>query len=162
MSRRFLRPGRFAGFSRKASDSVRRVNPESAGLHTHYTLLCDDVRIEVGNRLSLIGMFQSVITDQLPIALIKVAVLTYWHGQGTGSSEVRILNPDRTEYIATSNPSPIDLPTGGFTHNLVFFVNVQLPQEGTYWVQIILDSEVVNEVPFAVGLHQHEAVDASP
>lgn len=102
-----------------------------------------------------------VITDQLPIALIKSAVLTYWHGQGTGTGEVWILNPDRTEYVATSNPGVVDLSAGGFTHNPVVFVNFQLPQEGTYWVQIMLDFDVVDEAPFAVVLHQHEAVDAS-
>lgn len=137
---------------------VRRVNPEPAGLHTHYTLLCDDVRVEVGNRLSLIGMFQTVVTDQLPIALIKLAVITYWHGQGTGSTETRVLSPDRSAVIAASNATTVNLPVGGFTHNLVVFVNVQLPQEGTYWVQTLLGSNVVDEVPFAVMLHRHDSV----
>jgi hypothetical protein len=137
------------------------VKPEPAGIHTHYTLLCDDVRIEIGNRLSLIGMFQSVVTDQLPIALIKLAVLTYWHGQGTGTAEVRILSPDRSAFIAVSNPNLVDLSAGGFTHNLVFFVNVQLPEEGTYWVQIVLDSQVIDEAPFAVVLHQQDSVEVS-
>ena len=137
-------------------DRVVRVNPEPAGLHTHYTLLCDDIRLEVGNRLSLIGMFQSITTGQLPISLIKLAVITYWHGQGTGSAEVRILSPDRSAVIVVSNATQIELPDGGFTHNLVFFVNVVLPQEGLYWVQTLLDSEVVDEVPFAVVLHQHD------
>jgi hypothetical protein len=139
-------------------DRVRRVNPEPAGLHTHYTLLCDDIRVEVGNRLSLIGMFQAVVTEQLPISLIKLAALTYWHGQGTGSAEVRVVSPDRSELIVASNATPIDLAAGGFTQNLVFFVNVQLSEEGTYWVQTLLDSKVVDEVPFAVVLHRHDAV----
>lgn len=134
------------------------MNPDPAGLHTHYTLICDDVRIEVGNRLSLIGMFQNVVTEQLPIALIKLAVITYWHGQGAGSSEVRVLSPDRSQVIVVSNPSLINLPAGGFTHNLTLFVNVVLPEEGTYWVQTLLDSNLVDEVPFAVVLNQHNGV----
>ncbi len=132
------------------------MNPEPAGLHTHYTLLCDDVRVEVGNRLSLIGMFQTIVAGQLPTALIKLAVLTYWHGQGTGATQTRVLSPDRSEVIVASNPTLVELPAGGFTHNLVFFVNVLLPQEGTYWVQTLLDSEVIDEVPFAVMLHRQD------
>lgn len=132
------------------------MNPETQGLHTHYTLLCDDVRLEVGNRLSLIGMFQSIVTEQLPISLIKLAVITYWHGQGTGSSEVRVVSPDRSEVIVVSNPTPIDLPAGGFTHNLTLFVTVALPAAGVYLVQTLLDSEVVSEVPFEVVLHRHD------
>jgi hypothetical protein len=138
-------------------DTVLQVTTTTPGLHPHYTLLCDDVRLEVGNRLSIMGMFQSVVTAQLPISLIKLAAITYWHGQGTGTAEVRVLSPDRSEVVLASNASPIDLAAGGSTHNLVFFVNVVLPYEGTYWVQIILDSEVVDEVPFAVVLHQHDS-----
>jgi len=132
--------------------------PETQGLHTHYTLLCDDVRLEVGNRLSLIGMFHSIVTAQLPISLIKLAVITYWHGQGAGSSEVRVVSPDRSEVIVVSNATPISLTADAFTHNLVVFVNVVLSQEGTYWVQILLDSAVVDEVPFVVVLQQPDLV----
>ena len=134
------------------------MNPETRGLHTHYTLLCDDIRFEIGNRLSLMGMFHSIGTAQLPLALIKLAVITYWHGQGAGSSEVRVVSPDRSEVIVVSDATPISLTADAFTHNLVVFVNVVLPAEGTYWVQILLDSEVVDEVPFNVVLHQHDSV----
>jgi len=134
------------------------VNSDPRGIHPHYTLLCDDVRLEIGNRFSLIGVFQTIVAAQLPIALIKLATITYWHGQGLGSSEVRIVSPDRSETIVVSEATPIDLSAGGFTHNLVIFVNVLLPQQGTYWVQTLLDSEVVGEVPFSVVLHQPDSV----
>lgn len=133
------------------------MNPEPAALHLHYTLLCDDVRIEVGNRLSIIGMFQNIVTAQLPIALIKMAVVTYWHGQGSGLGQVVVVSPDRSEVIVASEPAPIELSAGGYTHNLVFFVNVVLSQEGTHWVRIMLDSTVVDEVAFAVVRHQIDA-----
>ena len=134
------------------------MNPTPSGIHPHYTRLCDDVRLEIGNRLSLIGMFQNIVTAQLPIALIKLAVLTYWHGQGAGIGQVRIVTPDRSEVIAVSDPATVDLSAGGYTHNMVLFVNVMLSQEGTYWVQIMLDSNVVDEVPFTVMLQQHGSV----
>jgi hypothetical protein len=130
------------------------VTSVPAGIHPHYAILCEDVRFEVGNRFSIIGVFQNVVTAQLPVLLIKMAVLTNWHGQGSGTSEVRVLSPDRSTVIASSNPGPIDLSAGGATHNLVFFVNVALPEQGMYWVQTLLDSEVVAELPFAVVLHQ--------
>ena len=85
------------------------MNPETRGLHTHYTLLCDDIRFEIGNRLSLMGMFHSIATAQLPLALIKLAVITYWHGQGAGSSEVRVVSPDRSEVIVVSDATPLSL-----------------------------------------------------
>lgn len=139
-------------------DRILHMTTAATGLHPHYTLLCDDIRLEVGNRLSLMGMHQGIVAAQLPVSLIKLAAITYWHGQGTGTTEVRVLSPDRSQVVLASNAAPIDLPAGGYTHNLVFFVNVALPHEGTYWVQILLDSEVVDEVPFNVVLHQHDSV----
>ncbi len=133
------------------------VNPETPGLHPHYTLICDDVRLELGDRFSLIGVFQNIVTAQLPIALVKLAAITYWHGEGKGSTQVRVLSPDRSEVIVISEPMTVELPAGGFTHNVVLFVNVMLQREGTYWVQTLLDSTVVGEVPFSVVLHQPES-----
>ena len=64
-----------------------------------YTLFCDDVRLEVGNKLSLMGVFQNIIVQQVPVSLIKFAVVNHWRGEGTHLSEVRILTPDRQRAI---------------------------------------------------------------
>jgi len=133
------------------------VNPSAAGLHPHFTLLCDDVRFEVGNRFSLMGVFHSLTATQLPLAMLKFAVITYWHGQGSASTEVRILSPDRSEIVMASQAAPIDLSADGFTYNLNFFVNMFFQHEGTYWVQTLLDSEVASEVPLAVVLHRQDS-----
>ena len=47
-----------------------------------YTLFCDDVRLEVGNKLSYMGAFQSIIVPQLPVWLPKLAVVNHWRGNG--------------------------------------------------------------------------------
>ena len=60
-----------------------------------YTLLCDDVRIEMGNKISLMGIFQNIMVEKLPISLIKFAVINHWTGSGRYDTEVRILSPDR-------------------------------------------------------------------
>ncbi len=60
-----------------------------------YTLFCDDVRLEAGNKLSFMGVFQNIMVQQLPVSLIKFAVVNHWRGEGTHLSEVRILTPDR-------------------------------------------------------------------
>ncbi len=55
----------------------------SANLKLLYTLLCDDVRIEMGNKISLMGVFQNIMVEQLPVSLIKFAVINHWSGQGS-------------------------------------------------------------------------------
>lgn len=127
------------------------------GIHPHFTLLCDDIRVEAGNRFSIMGIFQSMLAAQLPVVLIKFGVITQWHGQGTATTEVRVLSPDRSQVVMSSNAAPMDLSDGGSTYNLAFFVNAVFPEQGTYWVQTLLDSEVVGEVPFEVALQQHDS-----
>ena len=47
-------------------------------LTLEYTLLCDDVRIEMGNKISLMGIFQNIMVEKLPVSLIKFAVINHW------------------------------------------------------------------------------------
>src|SRR5881275_2872553 len=95
-----------------------------------YTILCDDVRLEVGNKLSLMGVFQNILVQQLPVALIKLAVVNHWHGTGTHLSEVRILSPDRQRPVVVSQPTQLEIAAGGFADNVSFFVNVTFNEPG--------------------------------
>ena len=115
-----------------------------------YTLLCDDVRIEMGNKISLMGIFQNIMVEKLPVSLIKFAVVNHWSGAGNHQTEVRILSPDRTNLVVTSQPTHIELPPGGFTDNVSFFVNVVFPSAGTYWVQTLADARILQEFPLIV------------
>ena len=115
-----------------------------------YTLLCDDVRIEMGNKISLMGIFQNIMVEKLPVSLIKFAVINHWEGLGSHETEIRILSPDRNNVVVTSQPTRIELSTGGFTDNVSFFVNVVFPDAGTYWVQTLANTAVVDEFPLIV------------
>ncbi len=115
-----------------------------------YTLLCDDVRIEMGNKISLMGVFQNIMVEKLPVSLIKFAVINHWSGQGNHETEVRILSPDKADLIVTSQPTQIDLAGGGFTDNVSFFVNVVFSNPGTYWIQTIANTVVLEELPLII------------
>src|SRR5215207_6431750 len=115
-----------------------------------YTLLCDDVRIEMGNKISLMGIFQNIMVERLPVSLIKFAVINHWRGEGNHQTEVRILSPDKSNLVVTSQPTALELAPGGFTDNVSFFVNVVFPSAGTYWVQTLADTVVLEEFPLIV------------
>lgn len=123
---------------------------QTDNLRLIYTLLCDDVRIEMGNKISLMGIFQNIMVEKLPISLIKFAIINHWTGTGNYETEVRILSPDRSNIVVTSQPTSIELAAGGFTDNVSFFVNVVFPQAGTYWIQTLANSEVMEELPLIV------------
>lgn len=123
---------------------------QTQSLKLIYTLLCDDVRIEMGNKISLMGIFQNIMVERLPVSLIKFAVINHWRGEGNHQTEVRILSPDKSNLVVTSQPTAIDLAPGGFTDNVSFFVNVVFPSAGTYWVQTLADTVVLEEFPLIV------------
>jgi hypothetical protein len=115
-----------------------------------YTLLCDDVRLEAGNKISLMGVFQNIMVEKLPISLIKFAVVNHWRGAGNHDTEVRILAPDKNNLVVTSQPTQLELEPGGFTDNVSFFINVVFPAPGTYWVQTLADTILLEEFPLIV------------
>ena len=115
-----------------------------------YTLLCDDVRLEVGNKVSLMGVFQNIMVDKLPVSLIKFAVVNHWRGDGSHQTETRILSPNKVDLVVTSQRTHVELAPGGFTDNVSFFVNVVFPTAGTYWVQTLANEEVVDELPLII------------
>jgi hypothetical protein len=119
-------------------------------LTLRYTLLCDDVRVEMGNKLSFMGIFQNMLVEQLPVSLIKFAVINHWEGAGQHDTEVRILAPDRQTIVVSSQPTRIDLGDGGQTDNISFFVNSVFPVAGTYWIQTVANDVVLHELPMMV------------
>lgn len=110
-----------------------------------YTLFCDDVRLEAGNKLSFMGVFQNIMVQQLPLSLIKFAVVNHWEGEGSYLSEVRILTPDRQQPIVMSQPTRFEIAPGGFADNISFFMSVTFPTSGQYVVQTLVDSTLFNE-----------------
>lgn len=124
---------------------------EQKNLQLVYTLLCDDVRLEVGNKISLMGVFQNIMVEKLPVSLIKFAVVNHWRGEGHYQTEIRILSPDRNQLIVTSQATPVELLDGGFTDNVSFFVNVVFKEAGTYWVQTLADDMLLEEFPLVIA-----------
>ena len=116
-----------------------------------YTLFCDDVRLEAGHKLSFMGVFQNIMVQQLPVSLIKFAIVNHWQGQGSYLSEVRILTPDRQQPIVVSQPTRFEIASGGLADNISFFVNVTFPKPGRYLVQTLIDSNLFHEQGLVVS-----------
>ena len=127
------------------------TSSEQKNLKLLYTLFCDDVRLEAGNKLSFMGVFQNIMVQQLPVSLIKFAVVNHWQGQGSYLSEVRILTPDRKQPVVVSQPTRFEIAGGGFADNISFFVNVTFPTAGQYVVQTLIDSNLYREEVLTVS-----------
>lgn len=138
------------------------TEPNDKKIDLLYTLFCDDVRLEAGNKLSFMGVFQNIMVQQLPVSLIKFAVVNHWQGQGSYLSEVRILTPDRQQPVVVSQPTRFEIAAGGFADNISFFVNVTFPTAGRYVVQTLIDSNLFEEQILTVSdVNDQELVGAS-
>ena len=119
-------------------------------LKLHYTILCEDVRLEIGQKFSLIGVFYAIQVPQLPINMLKLIILNHWSGEGQYLSEVRILTPDRTQPVAVSQPSSFEVPADGYADNITLFANVTFPVAGNYVVQTLINSTLFAEQTLTV------------
>jgi hypothetical protein len=115
-----------------------------------YSLLCDDIRLEAGNKLSLMGIFQNVYFQALPATILKFALLNHWVGTGEHTTEIKIVSPDRAKLLLQTAPSSFSLDPAGFADNVTFFTNVAFVEEGPYIIQVSLNQIMVKEVYFNV------------
>ena len=125
-----------------------------------YTLLCDDVRLEMGNKMSLMGLFQNVLLPQFPATILKFAILNHWEGQGRFESEIRILGPDGKETVR-SRPAKFEINAGGHADNITFFTNVTFNEPGAYQIEILLAHDVVRKIPMHIRLVQQQPITGS-
>src|SRR5580765_813387 len=93
-------------------------------LRLHYTIMCEDVRVEINHKLSLMGIFYAMQVPQLPVTLLKLVILNHWSGEGQYLSEVRILSPERVQPVAASAPFPFQVPPDVYADNVTIFANV--------------------------------------
>jgi hypothetical protein len=121
-------------------------------LKLDYTIFCEDVRVEMSNHLSLMGVSHQVVVPQLPVTMIKFAVLNHWRGEGQYMTEVRILTPDRMQTVAMSQPSGLTVPPDGYADNVTVFVNTVFYQPGNHIVQTLINSSLFAERTLPVML----------
>ncbi len=119
--------------------------------HLVYCIVCDDVRLEVGNKISLMGVFENLFVPTFPAMLFKLAVVNHWEGEGEFETQVRLLYPDRGDF-AVSMPSRFVIDRQGYADNITFFTNLTFDRAGTYTVQTYLDGLPMAEKSLYVHL----------
>ena len=142
-------------------ESMMAEQTDTTRLSLNYTIFCEDVRLEINNRLSLMGLFYAIQVPQMPITLLKLVIFNHWTGDGQYLSEVRILTPDRSQPVAVSQPSSFQVPPHGFADNVTMFANVTFPSAGDYVVQTLINSNVFSEHKLIVNNINQPSLDIS-
>jgi hypothetical protein len=125
----------------------------------NFTLLCDDVRQELGGKFSLMGLFESIQANTFPAVHHRFAIINEWTG-GKGDFEVivRLLAPDR-EHVLSESGSRLSLFNETQRHRDISVIfNTTFKAAGTYWVETLVDGEQAGMTPLAVNMVAEQTV----
>ncbi len=117
----------------------------------NFTIICDDIRQEAGGKISLMGLFENIYSTKFPAVHPRLAILSEW-SQGKGEFDVKthLLSPDR-KTVVRETTSKIKLNDVNFTHRDVsIHLNIDFKTSGTYWIENLLDGELINSIPLKV------------
>ena len=117
-----------------------------------FSVLCEDVRQEVGAKFSFMGVTQALFPPVLPVRYQRICVANCWtNGEGRFRSLTRIMAPDMTTTAALGQEVTFELSDIRKSHVLiVVFRNVPFVQEGSYWIEVLLDGEIACRYPLWV------------
>lgn len=117
------------------------------------SILCDDVRQERNGKFILIGLFDAIASQRMPVKYPRLFMVTRWcSGEGEFQQRTRILKPDLSTMLVEGKPIPVRLPSSEATAtNVEVFMNVSFEEEGTHWVEVSLDGDLKIRYPLRVG-----------
>jgi hypothetical protein len=124
-----------------------------------YTLLCDDVRQEMGGKFSLMGLFESIYSNTFPAVHPRFAIINEWTGgKGEFVSRIRVLAPDQKEVLSESD-STINLYNESQYHrDISVRFNSTFKVPGTYWIETLLDGERAGILPLTLQIISNKNV----
>jgi hypothetical protein len=126
--------------------AVTKINPALS-----YTLLCDDVRQEVGGKFSLMGLFETIYANTFPAVHPRFAIVNEWTGgKGEFAVKIRLLAPDK-EQVLSESEAKINLFNETQRHrDISIRFNTTFKAPGTYWIETLLDNEQISITSLAV------------
>lgn len=127
------------------------------------SILCDDVRQERNGKFMLIGLFDAIVAQSMPVRYPRLFMVTRWcSGEGEFNQQTRILKPDQSSQLVEGKIIPVRLPSPEATAtNVEAFMNVSFEEIGTHWVEILLDGDLKVRYPLRVTRVQQKGPNAA-
>ena len=145
-------------------NSIPQGSPTPLQPDLQSAILCDDVRQERNGKFILIGLFDAIVVPNLPVRYPRLFLVTRWcSGQGEFTQRSRILRPDETNILVEGQRIPVRLPNPEATAtNVEVFLNVEFAQEGTHWIEVLLDGDLKIRYPLRVATPKTTGVPPPP
>jgi Family of unknown function (DUF6941) len=117
----------------------------------NFTLLCDDVRQELGGKISLMGIFENIYAASFPATHPRLAVVNEWSGGiGEFQATLRILSPDKRHALRENVTRLRFANAVTRQRDVSIHLNLEFREPGTYWIENYLDGVMVNSIPLHV------------
>lgn len=115
------------------------------------SLLCEDVRQEVNGNLFLLGVASFLRVPQVPITANRIAIFNRWTaGFGAFTETVRLIAPDQMT-VLRKNDAKFGLQDPAHNaSNFSVFANVEFPQDGVYFIEILVDDVMKIRYPLPI------------
>ncbi len=125
--------------------------PEKISPDLQACILCEEVRQEINGNFFLIGILGAITVPTLPVTALKLCLFTRWCcGLGTFKHQYRILLPDNTSVIASSQGEFRLGSVEEHVTQVTLFTNIQFQQAGTHWVEVFLDEALLLRFPLPI------------
>jgi hypothetical protein len=114
-----------------------------------FSVLCDDVRREDNGKFMLLGIFEAINAKKFPATHGALFVANQWvKGEGSFSQKIRIASAKDSSLVFQTDEQSFDLNDIDAHHTLISkFNNLVFPEAGKYWVEIILDNQLMLNYP---------------
>ena len=116
-----------------------------------YAHICEDVRMEMGDKVSLMGLFDSILAREFPAIHPRLAVVAAWGGGvGEFKSQILLVAPGES-HITDLGSANIRLSNEKHVHRHIgIHYNWKIPAPGIYEVRILLDGDLVRTLRLPV------------
>lgn len=114
-----------------------------------FSVLCDDVRREDNGKFLLLGLFESINAKKFPATHPSLFVVNRWcKGEGAFRQKIRILDAMDQQIVFQTEDQEFELKDIDAHHTLISrFNNLIFKSPGKYWVEVMLDGELVLNYP---------------
>ena len=120
-----------------------------------FSVVCEDIRRELGGTFTLVGVINAIAAPQFPIGLFKLFVFNRWTaGVGQFTESVRLVAPDGQTVLRKCDVRfALQDAVHSDTH-ASFMGQLQLPAPGVYHIEVLVDDVMKLRYPLPVVLVQ--------
>jgi hypothetical protein len=116
-----------------------------------YAIICDDVRFEMGDKISLMGVFDAITVPNFPTLQSRLAVVAAWGGlRGEAISKIDLVDPSGSliGQLGIANIKETGEKRGA--RHIAVTYNVPFKTPGVHEIRIYLNGELIRSLPLPV------------